>query len=162
MPKQKESGKSVILNLSVKVVKTKDIRKMLPTAQKDQNIEMDGLPGITWNNSMTYSLLDVSSMLKKIINMSEIAVAGRLDLLVLKIQQAMEESEILEDEFVTEKAVMEKCWDNDCDVIVIMKDGEKGAMRIGMSRKNGKEVVIKGTGGLPLPYGKIKSIQFLS
>ena len=162
MPKQKELGKSVILNLSINVVKTSDVRKMLPTAQKDPNMEVKGLSGVTWNNSMAYSLLDIMPMLQRIINMSEVVVAGRPDLLVLKIQQNMVESEIIEGEFLTEEVFREKCWNGDHDVMITMKDGKKEAVRIGMSKRNGKTVVVKGTGGLPLPYEEIKKIQLLS
>ena len=87
MPKQKELGRSVVLNLSIKVVKTEDVRKILPATKKDPNMEVKGLPGITWNNSGLYHYIGKEAMLQKIINMSEAIAAGKPDFLVLKIEK---------------------------------------------------------------------------
>jgi len=90
MPKEKktETGKSVVLDLLISVVETEDVKKIISVAKEYPNKEVDGLLGVTWNNSNLYSLdfESLRALTGRIINKAEIAVKGRPDFLILKVK----------------------------------------------------------------------------
>lgn len=85
------NGKSIIFELSIKVVKTKDVQKIIQTASKDPDKEVAGLPGITWNNSKVYPGGDDDSLqmfFENITEQMDAVVREGHNFIVLKIQKS--------------------------------------------------------------------------